>query len=76
MRVNSNLRETAEHRPNPTGDFDGQTRAQALKALLDQHYEAEAIEMNQVDPRVRRTIISGFGMPAKRLAAILGFTRA
>ncbi len=37
--ITSSLRETVERAPSPTGNFDGQSRASALKALLNKHEE-------------------------------------
>lgn len=47
MSVNYTVRETGDGRPSPAGDFDGTSRASAMRALLA---KAEAAE-EQEPPR-------------------------
>lgn len=66
--INAHVRETGEKCHAISGEFDGQTRAQALKDLLDMHHEEMALDLDKSSVKIAPRFVT-----AKRLAQILGF---
>lgn len=50
MSVNYSVRESGDERPAPAGDYDGQSRAATMRALLAKA-EAEPVTEDQEPPK-------------------------